>query len=103
SSRYRYRGAWEPMRTTRETISVKGSDPVAAELKSTRHGPVVYEDKVHHRAYALRAAWLEAGTAPYLASLRLDQARTWSEFREACWYFFMPSENLVWADRDGHI
>ena len=35
-------------------------------------------------AYALRAAWLEPGGAPYLASLRMDQATTWDEFREAC-------------------
>src|SRR5262249_16457229 len=86
--RYQYRGAWESMRTIRETLRVKGSDPVSAELKYTRHGPVVYEDRVHRRAYALRAAWLEEGAAPYLASLRLDQARTWAEFREACGYFF---------------
>jgi penicillin amidase len=102
-SRYRYGGAWEAMRTTRETIAVKGSDPVTVELKFTRHGPVIFEDRGHHRAYALRAAWLEEGAAPYLASLRLDQAKTWSEFRQACRFFFIPSENLVWADRDGHI
>jgi penicillin G amidase len=58
---------------------------------------------VRHRAYALRAAWLEEGTAPYLASLRVDQATTWAEFREACRSFLTPSENMVWADVDGHI
>ena len=57
----------------------------------------------HHRAYALRAAWLEEGTAPYLASLRLDQATSWAEFREACRSFLTPSENMVWTDVDGHI
>jgi penicillin amidase len=101
--RYRYRGAWEEMRTIRETIAVKGSDPVAVDLKFTRHGPVISQDADHHRAYALRAAWLEEGAAPYLASLRLDQAASWAEFREACRYFFVPAENLVWADRAGHI
>src|SRR5262249_14952436 len=34
---------------------------------------------------------------------RLDQARTLAEFREACRHFLTPSENLVWADVDGHI
>ena len=91
------------MRTIRETIAVKGSGPVEVELKFTRHGPVVSEDPAHHRAYALRAAWLEEGGAPYLASLRLDQATSWAEFREACRFFHVPSENMVWADRDGHI
>ena len=102
-SRYRYRGGWEAMRTIRETIAVKGAAPVAVDLKFTRHGPVVAEDRAHHRAYAIRAAWLEPGGAPYLASLRIDQAASWAEFREACRSFHVPSENMVWADRDGHI
>ncbi len=102
-SRYRYRGAWESMRIVRETIRVKGQSDIVADLKFTRHGPVLHEDRAHHRAYALRAAWLQEGAAPYLASLRIDQAETWNEFREACRYFLTPSENLVWADVDGHI
>jgi penicillin amidase len=102
-SRYRYRDAWEEMRVVRETFTVKGQADVVAELKFTRHGPVVHEDRAHRRAYAIRAAWLEEGTAPYLASLRLDQASSWAEFREACRHFLTPSENLVWADVDGHI
>jgi penicillin amidase len=102
-TRYRYRGGWEVMTTIRETIAVKGRAVVEANLRFTRHGPVVSDDRVHHRAYALRAAWLEPGAAPYLASLRLDQAATWDEFREACRSFLTPSENMVWADVDGHI
>ncbi len=102
-SHYRYRGAWESMRIVRETIRVKGQSDVVNELKFTRHGPVLHEDHEHHRAYALRAAWLEEGTAPYLASLRVNQAENWAEFREACRYFLTPSENMGWADVDGHI
>jgi penicillin amidase len=102
-SRYRYRGAWEALRIERDTIPVKGQEAALAELKFTRHGPVLHEDPQRHRAYAVRAAWLDSGAAPYLASLRIDQAKSWAEFREACRYFFTPSENLVWADVDGHI
>ena len=102
-SQYKYRGAWEEMRVIRETIPVKGEAPVLAELKLTRHGPVVYEDKTHHTAYAVRAAWMEIGGAPYLASLRMDQAHSWQEFEDACGYSQTPSENMVWADRDGNI
>jgi penicillin amidase len=102
-SRYRYNDGWEAMTTISESIPVKGNGAVEARLRFTRHGPVIYEDRPHHKAYALRAAWLEPGTAPYLASLRVDQATTWAEFREACRYFLTPSENMVWADVDGHI
>jgi penicillin amidase len=102
-SRYRYGDAWETMRVVREMVPVKGQADVETSLKYTRHGPVLREDRANHRAYALRAAWLEAGTAPYLASLRLDQAVNWMGFREACRHFLTPSENLVWADVAGRI
>ena len=102
-SQYKYGGGWEAMTVIKEAIPVKGESPVAVELKYTRHGPVVFEDRAHHKAYAVRAAWREVGGAPYLASLRMDQAHGWAEFREACTYSRMPSENMVWADADGNI
>lgn len=102
-SQYRYKGRWEDMRVIEEEIQVKGQDPVQAELKYTRHGPVVYEDEENNVAYAVRAAWMEIGGSPYLASLRMDQAKSWEEFREACTYSHIPGENMVWADEDGNI
>ncbi|MGD2295211.1 MAG: penicillin acylase family protein, partial [Candidatus Aminicenantes bacterium] len=102
-NQYRYKGKWEEMTVITETIPVKGKKPVEVELKYTRHGPVLFEDDAHQKAYALRAAWLEIGGAPYLASLRMDQARNWAEFRKACSYSRTPSENMVWADRDNNI
>ncbi|HUE85494.1 MAG TPA: penicillin acylase family protein [Vicinamibacterales bacterium] len=100
---YRYQGRWEAMRTAIDTIAVKGEKPERVTLKYTRHGPVIFEDHAARRAYAVRAAWLEPGGAPYLASLRMNQARTWEEFRDACSYNRMPAENMVWADRTGTI
>lgn len=100
---YRYRGRWEPMRVIRETIAIEGASPRPVDLKFTRHGPVIFEDAKNQRAYALRAAWLEPGGAPYLASLRMNQATSWEEFRAACAFSHMPAENMVWADRHGTI
>lgn len=102
-SEYKYNGGWEPMSIIQDTIPIKGRSPAAVELKYTRHGPVVYEDKVHRKAYAVRAAWRETGGAPYLASLRMDQAHSWQEFQDACSYSRIPAENMVWADKDGNI
>jgi penicillin amidase len=56
ASEYDYNGRWEPMTIIKESIPVKGQLPAAVELKYTRHGPVIYEDKQHHKAYAVRAA-----------------------------------------------
>jgi len=100
---YRYQGRWEAMRVSSETVAVKGGKPETVELKYTRHGPVIFEDAANRRAYGVRAAWMEQGGAPYLASLRMNQARNWEEFRDACSYNRMPAENMVWADRTGTI
>jgi penicillin amidase len=100
---YKYQENWEEMTVLQETIPVKDKNPVTVDLKYTRHGPVLYEDREHNKAYSLRAAWLEIGGAPYLASLRMDQAANWEEFREACSFSHTPSENMVWADRKNNI
>lgn len=100
---YRYQGRWEAMRVVSETIPVKGQADAKADLKFTRHGPVLYEDPANRRAYGLRAGWLEQGGAPYLSSLRMNQATTWDEFVAACTFNRMPSENMVWVDRTGTI
>ena len=102
-SQYRYLGEWEEMRTISETIEVKDARSVSVELKYTRHGPVVFEDQENSLAYAIRPAWMEVGGSPYLASLRMDQATSWEEFREASNFSNIPGENMIWADRQGNI
>ena len=102
-NQYLYNGEWEDMNVIKETIKVKGQDDVAVDLFYTRHGPVAYIDPVNNKAYAIRCAWLEPGGSPYLASLRMDQAKTWEEFREACSYSHIPGENMIWADKKGNI
>lgn len=102
-NQYRYKGKWEDMTVINENIPVKGQQDAKVELRYTRHGPVNYLDLENNKAYAVRCAWLEPGGSPYLASLRMDQARTWEEFREACNYSHIPGENMIWADKDGNI
>ena len=45
----------------------------------------------------------EPGTAGYLASLAVDRAQNWHEFEAAMPRWKVPSENIVYADRDGNI
>ena len=102
-NQYRYKGEWEDMTIIKETIAIKNGDEKTIELKYTRHGPVTFQDPKNHKAYAVRCAWMEPGGSPYLASLRMDQAKNWKEFREACNYSHIPGENMIWADREGNI
>ena len=102
-SKYFYNGQWKAFKTIIDTIIVKNQSPEKVMLSYSVHGPVTYIDSLHHIAYAVRCGWLEKGCAPYLASLRMNQATTWNEFRTACSYSYIPAENMVWADRQGHI
>lgn len=102
-NQYRYAGRWESVTTQTETIPVKGQPLVAVTLKYTRHGPVVFEDAKNGKIYAVRAGWREVGCAPYLASLRMNQAQNWDTFRQACVYSRIPGENMIWAGRNGEI
>jgi penicillin amidase len=99
----KFNGAWEPLRIVREEIAVKGAAPVPIELKFSRHGPVFHVDRANTRAYALRSALHEPGSAPYLAGLRLSQVRDCKSFLEAANYWHAPSENLICGDVDGNI
>ncbi len=103
SSLYRFQDGWERMRVVVDTIPVRDRAPEVVEYRYTRHGPVVSHHPEVGVAYAVRAAWMEPGGAPYLASLRMNQARSWEEFREACTWSNIPGENMVWAGRDGTI
>jgi penicillin amidase len=102
-NQYKYQSKWEDMTLIEERIAIKGQPDSLVTLRYTRHGPVTYLDTENHRAAAVRAAWLEPGAAPYLASLRMNQATNWAEFQEACNYSFIPGENMIWADKTGTI
>ncbi|MBA4850324.1 penicillin acylase family protein [Emticicia sp. BO119] len=102
-NQYRYKGIWENLKIITDTIKVLNAEPVVVQLKYTRHGPVVFEDDKNHKLFGVRAGWLEAGCSPYLASLRMNQAKSWEEFREACSFSRIPGENMIWADRKGTI
>lgn len=103
ANQYWHNDTWNDFEVINESIPVKGMETVDVELKYSIHGPVSYIDEEHHVAYAIKCAWLEVGGSPYLASLRMDQAKTFEEFRAACAYSHIPGENMVWADREGNI
>jgi penicillin amidase len=98
---YESERGWQRMLVRNETINVRGGSAVSVTLKFTRHGPVLWEDG--KRALALRWVGTEPGTAGYLGSLALDRAHNWKEFEQAMPRWKVPSENIVYADREGNI
>lgn len=101
---YKYQGRWEPMQRVTERIAVKGeAAPREVVNLYTRHGPVLVSEAPRQRAYALRAAWLEQGMAPYFGSMDYMRAQNWDQFRAAMNRWGAPGENQVYADRAGNV
>lgn len=99
---YRYKDRWETMERVTEQIRVKGeSQPRTVTLDFTRHGPVLHA--ADGRAYALRAAWLDVGMAPYFSAIAMMRARNWDQFNGTLNRWGAPALNLVYADKSGNI
>jgi len=114
-------GAWRPLTTRTETIEVRGQDDETLTVRSTTHGPLLSdvsedladvaddapvdrEDAGEDEDYALALQWtaLEPGlTADAIYDINL--AGDWDEFRDAVASFDVPAQNVVYADREGHI
>ena len=111
-----FRGAQEPITVIPETILVKGAQPVHLDVRVTRHGPLV-SDALNANAaeskrtpkpapvepLAFRWTALDADDSTIVAVLKVNEARSWSEFVDALRAFVVPSQNFVYADVDGHI
>ena len=89
--------------TRTDTIRVKGEAPRALVLQFSSHGPIVSIDTARKRAFAIRSVHSEPGTASYMGSLVLDQAKNWRQFEAAMTRWLMPSENMIYADTQGNI
>jgi penicillin amidase len=103
-----------------ETIEVRGEDDVELRVRETVHGPLISDvssefatvganaptDEPGERGsgYAVALAWTALEPAPTAdAILALNRASDWDEFRAAAADFSVPAQNLVYADREGHI
>lgn len=100
---YFYDGRWEPFETHIENIPIAGGQARQVELKFTRHGPVIRQDSSRNTAFAVRAAWLQPGMAPYLGGIACMRAQNWDQFLTAMDMWGTPPENLVYADTTGKI
>lgn len=98
SNQYLFKGAWKSVEIEQQKIA-----SVPVELRYTLHGPIIYEDRSRHLAYALKWVGSEPGGAGYLAGLSAMRAKSWKEFLSAMERFKVPAENMVYADTSGNI
>ncbi|HEX4977928.1 MAG TPA: penicillin acylase family protein [Nocardioides sp.] len=120
---YEYDGKDVPLAMRDETIEVLGRDePYTFTVRSTRHGPLlsdvsaqlstvganspVDEGPAPERGngFAVAIAWTALQPRPTAdAVFELNRATGWDDFRAAASKFAAPSQNMVYADREGHI
>lgn len=89
--------------TVRETIEVKGEALREAVLKFTDDGPIIHEDPVSGRSFALRATWTKPGASAYFNASWAWTAKTWDDFLVARDHWGAPPLNLLFANRAGDI
>src|SRR6185295_9030792 len=99
----KWQGRFEPLTTVEESIAVRGAAATQVALKFSRHGPVIFTDRAKNKAYAVKAAWLQPGMAPYFGSIEYMRAKDWDQFLAAMNRWGAPAENQVYADVDGNI
>jgi len=100
----------QPFLTRRETIGVRGADPVELTVRETRHGPVLSDladfpvpSKEPGYLLALQATYLMDGDRTPQAFWEMNRATDWASFYRALAKFDAPEQNIVYADVDGHI
>ena len=100
---YQTPGGWQKPEVDHEVIHVKDSPDVVFDVIVTRHGPIV-SDLFPGETRKIALQWLIYDTrAAGIRLFDLDSAQNWDQFREALSTFATPSQNVVYADVDGHI
>ena len=98
TGRYQFKGATEQAKLDRETIDVKGGKPLVTDIWITRHGPIVAENA--NKFYAMRWSAADGFGFPFMA---INQAANFEQFRKALSTFWGPTQNFVYADKQGNI
>jgi penicillin G amidase len=84
-----------------EVIHVKGKPDVHADVKITRHGPIITElVPGETRQMALRWTLYAGLRIPFFD---VNSAQNWGEFTTAFSQLDAPGQNVVYADVDGNI
>jgi penicillin amidase len=105
--RYKTPLGWSDAAIRQEEIKVrKGftestTNTVVLDVTVTRHGPIVFEKD--GKRYALKWTALDPKLNNPDSTYSLNRARNWKEFNAALRSFSAPTQNIVYADVDGHI
>jgi penicillin amidase len=100
---YWTRNGWHNPEHDREVIRVRFGSDVVLDAETTDHGPII-TPLFPHETRMLALKW-----TVYASDLRgfpvqaIDAAGDWEEFRQALSTWWGPTQNLAYADDQGHI
>ena len=101
-----YRGIdaqWHPLTVNREVIHVRGSKDVDLDVESTEHGPLM-NLILPSGSQPVALKWTLYDPALNAIPLyEMNSASNWAEFSAALEQWNWPTQNLVYADDQGHI
>jgi len=96
-------GAWHALTHDEEIIHVRGGKDEAVDVESTEHGPLMNPILAAGDA-PIALKWTLYDPAPHSIPLyEMDTAQNWAEFSAAMQNWYWPTQNLVYADDQGHI
>ena len=94
---------WHPLAVDREVIRVRGGNDVVVDVQSAEHGPLM-NPLLPAGSQPIALKWTLYD--PALAKIPLYEMNTaanWAEFSAAIAQWCWPTQNLVYADDQGHI
>jgi penicillin G amidase len=94
---------WRQPEHDREYIHVRFGNDVVLDLERTDHGPVI-TPMLPHETRMLSLKWTLYSTQLHGIPLQaMDSASNWTEFRQATSQWWGPTQNVAYADDQGHI
>ncbi len=94
---------WHPLAVDREVIHVRGGKDIVLNVQSTAHGPLL-NPLLPASDPPMALKWtLYDPTLNTLPLYELNTASNWTEFSAALAQWSWPTQNLVYADDQGHI
>src|SRR6266511_1540167 len=105
--RYLTPEGWRNVDVRHEEIKVRkgftdsATDTVTLDVSITRHGPIIFQNG--GKRYALRWTALDPKLNSIDSVYMINRARDWKDFSDALRTFTAPTQNIVYADVDGHI
>jgi penicillin amidase len=94
---------WHPLAVDREVIAVRGGKDVVVNVQSTEHGPLLNPLLAASEPPTALKWTLYDPSLNTLPIYEMNTALNWTEFSSALAKWCWPTQNVVYADDQGHI